>query len=91
MAVFYVAHKFLQARDAAKEARKKGYPTRYPWRHKFVFHPKWVDQAFKIEGKKLILSMGDWNGKRQPKLTLTLPTTCYFGVRRSFFLPKGRS
>ncbi|USK68610.1 RNA-guided endonuclease InsQ/TnpB family protein [Peribacillus asahii] len=68
-----IAHKFLQARDAAKEARKKGYPTRYPWRHKFVFHPKWVDQAFKIEGKKLILSMGDWNGKRQPKLTFTLP------------------
>ena len=32
-----------------------------------------MDKSLKIEGKKLILSMGDWNGKRQPKLTLKLP------------------
>jgi putative transposase len=68
-----VAHKFLQARDGAKEARKTGNHARYPWRHKFVFNPKWVDKAFKLEGNKLILSMGDWQGKRQRKLTLKLP------------------
>ncbi len=68
-----VAHKFLQAREGAKEARKKGNNTRYPWKHKFVFNPKWVDKAFELEGKKLKLSMGDWNGKRQSKLTLKLP------------------
>ena len=67
------ARQFLQARDAAEEARKKGYPTRSPSRRRFVFHPRSVDRAFKIEGKKLILSMGDWNRKRQPRLTLTLP------------------
>jgi putative transposase len=68
-----VAHKFLEARDGAKEARKKGYNNCYPWKHKFVFNPKWVDKAFEIKGKKLILSMGDWEGKRQSKLTLKLP------------------
>jgi putative transposase len=68
-----VAHKFLQARIGAKEARKKDKKIRYPWKHKFIFNPKWVDKAFTIEGNRLILSMGDWNGKRQPKLTLKLP------------------
>src|SRR4051812_32443629 len=57
-----VAHKFLEARDGAKESRKKGYNNCYPWKHKFVFNPKWVDKAFEIKGKKLILSMGDWEG-----------------------------
>jgi putative transposase len=68
-----VAHKFLQAREGAKEARKKGHNTRYPWKHKFVYNPKWVDKAFKLEGNKLSLSMGDWNGKRQKPLSLKLP------------------
>ena len=68
-----VAHKFLQAREAAKKARQSGNSNRYPWKHKFVFNPKWVDKAFEIKGKKLTLSMGDWNGKRQSKLTLKLP------------------
>jgi putative transposase len=68
-----VAHKFLEARDAAREARKKGYKNRYPWKHKFVFNPTWVDKAFEIKGRKLRLSMGVWSGKTQPKLTLTLP------------------
>jgi putative transposase len=68
-----VAHKFLQAREGAKKAREKGHNTRYPWRHKFVFNPKWVDKAFTIVGNKLTLSMGDWNRKSQKKITLTLP------------------
>jgi len=68
-----VAHKFLHAREGTKEARKTGNNNRYPWKHKFVFNPKWVDQSFSLNGKKLTLSMGDWNGKRQPKLNLKLP------------------
>ena len=69
-----VAHKFLAAREGTKEARQKGYRNiKYPWKHKFVFSPKWVDQSFELDGKKLTLSMGNWKGKRQPKLTLKLP------------------
>lgn len=68
-----VAHKFLQAREGAKKARQSGHSNRYPWRHKFVFNPKWVDKAFELKENKLTLSMGDWNGKRQSKLILTLP------------------
>ena len=62
------------ASEGTKEARQKGFKQiKYPWKHKFVFNPKWVDKSFKLEGKKLTLSMGDWNGKRQSKLTLKLP------------------
>ena len=69
-----VAHKFLDAREGTKEARQKGYKqTKYPWKQKHVFNPKWVDRAFSLDGKKLTLSMGDWNGKRQSKLSIELP------------------
>ena len=69
-----VAHKFLMQEKEQKKHRQKGFKqVRYPWKHKFVFNPKWVDKAFTLEGKKLTLSMGDWNGKRQPRLTLKLP------------------
>lgn len=70
-----VAHKFLQAREGTKEARKKGYNNRYPWKTKHHFNAKWVDQSFSIEGKTLILSFGNVkgaNGKRKPSLRLTL-------------------
>lgn len=70
-----VAHKFLAAREGTKEARQKGHKqTKYPWRHKHVFNPKWVDKAFSIEEKKLKLSLGNWNGKRQAELVLYLPS-----------------
>ncbi|RBW67322.1 transposase, partial [Bacillus taeanensis] len=68
-----VAHKFLQAREGAQKARKAGFNVRYPWKHKFVFNPKWVGESFTLEGKKITLSLGIWNGKRQPRLTLKLP------------------
>ncbi|RBW67678.1 RNA-guided endonuclease InsQ/TnpB family protein [Bacillus taeanensis] len=68
-----VAHKFLQAREGAQKARKAGFNVRYLWKHKFVFNPKWVGQSFTLQGKKITLSLGIWNGKRQPKLTLKLP------------------
>jgi putative transposase len=41
-----IAHKFLRAREGAKEARKTVSTVRYPWRSKFVFNPKWVDMEF---------------------------------------------
>ena len=69
-----VAHKFLAAREGTKEARQKGFKqVRYPWKHKFVFNPKWVDKAFKIRGRKLAIAWEIRRGKRQPKLTLKLP------------------
>jgi putative transposase len=69
-----VAHKFLAAREGTKEARLKGFKQiKFPWKYKFVFNPKWVDKSFTLEGKKLTLSMGNWNGKRQSGLKLTLP------------------
>ena len=47
-----VAHKFLDAREGTKEARQKGYKqTKYPWKQKYVFNPKWVDRAFSLDGK----------------------------------------
>ena len=35
--------------------------------------PKWVNKAFTLERKKLILKMGNWEGKRQSGLQLKLP------------------
>ena len=63
----------MQEKEQKKQRQKGFKQVRYPWKHKFVFNPKWVDKAYTLEGKKLTLSMGDWNGKRQPKLTLKLP------------------
>ncbi len=37
-----------------------------------MFHPKWVDKSFVLEGRKLILSLGRWQGKQQTPLVLTL-------------------
>ncbi|GAB6544798.1 RNA-guided endonuclease InsQ/TnpB family protein [Bacillus luti] len=67
-----VCHKFLQARDGVKEARKANKEIRYPYKRKFVFNPKWVDKAFSLEGNVLKLSLGNWNGKRQAPLVLKL-------------------
>ena len=57
-----------------KKRDQKGFKQiKFPWKHKFVFNPKWVDKSFTLEGKKLTLSMGIWDGKRQSGLKLTLP------------------
>ncbi|RBW68349.1 RNA-guided endonuclease InsQ/TnpB family protein [Bacillus taeanensis] len=68
-----VAHKFLQAREGAQKARKAGFNVRYPWKHKFVFNSEWVGESFTLQGKRITLSLGIWNGKRQPKIILKLP------------------
>ncbi|EPR29241.1 MULTISPECIES: RNA-guided endonuclease TnpB family protein [Geobacillus] len=70
-----VAHKFLQARDSAKEARKSDKNIRFPYKMKKTFNPKWVDQAFSIEKNTLYLSLGNTkgpDGKRLPKLKIKL-------------------
>ena len=35
-----VCHKYLFARDAAKEARKKGYDNKYPYKNKIYYNTK---------------------------------------------------
>ena len=57
-----------------KEARQKGFKqVRYPWKHKFVFNPKWVDKAFTLGGKRdLNYLSGNWNGKRQPEINIEI-------------------
>lgn len=67
-----VCHKFLYARKAMKEARKANPSIRYPYKHKYVFHPKWVDKSFSLDGNRLTLSLGRWEGKRQQPLVLHL-------------------
>ncbi|RST57262.1 transposase [Siminovitchia terrae] len=76
-----VAHKYLNACEGTLEARKKGLNTRYPWKFKNQFNPKWVDESFSIKGKKLALSLGNWNGKRQKALVLTLAKSIPFEVK----------
>ncbi len=67
-----VCHKFLRARDGVRKARKTNPSIRYPYKEKFVFHPKWVDKSFVLEERRLTLSMGRWKGKQQTPLVLTL-------------------
>ncbi|MGM7634931.1 RNA-guided endonuclease InsQ/TnpB family protein [Bacillus sp. Hm123] len=67
-----VCHKFLRAREGVRQARKTNKSIRYPYKEKFVFHPKWVDKSFVLEGRKLILSLGRWQGKQQTPLVLKL-------------------
>ncbi|WP_338751781.1 transposase [Bacillus sp. FJAT-52991] len=67
-----VCHKFLHARDGVRQARKTNKSIRYPYKEKFVFHPKWVDKSFVLKGRKLMLSLGRWKGKQQTPLVLTL-------------------
>ena len=65
-----VAHKYLDARDAAQKARLIGYRNKYPWRHKKHFNTKWVDKAFHIVGNTIALSMGIQNHKQQKPIIL---------------------
>lgn len=66
-----VTHKYLNARQGAKEAKTAGRnDVRYPYKEKVFFNTKWVDQAFSIEDNVVTLSMGLKNGKRQPPLKL---------------------
>jgi putative transposase len=67
-----VAHKYLNARDAAYKAKLKGHNNKYPWRHKKNFNTKWVDKAFHIVGNTIELSMGIQGGRRQTPIVVRL-------------------
>ncbi|MBB6669441.1 RNA-guided endonuclease InsQ/TnpB family protein [Cohnella nanjingensis] len=68
-----VCHKFLFARDSAKQAKNQGWVAKYPYKQKKHFNTKWVDQSFRIEGSALYLSLGIQNGKRQRPIKITVP------------------
>ncbi|QST02381.1 IS200/IS605 family element transposase accessory protein TnpB (plasmid) [Pontibacillus sp. ALD_SL1] len=66
-----VAHKYLFSRDSTRKARKKGYKTKYPYKTKRHFNTKWAKDGFTIHPSgKIELSMGIWNRKQQPPLTI---------------------
>lgn len=68
-----VCHKYLFARDSAKQAKNQGLKTKYPYKRKKHFNTKWVDQSFKIEGNTIHLSLGIQNGKRQQPIQIIVP------------------
>lgn len=68
-----VCHKYLFARDSAKQAKNKGKNNKYPYKNKKHYNTKWIDKAFKVVGHKIELSLGIWNGKRQQPITITVP------------------
>jgi putative transposase len=68
-----VCHKYLFARDSAKQAQLHGLAAKYPYKNKKHFNTKWVDQSFKIEGNTISLSLGVQNGKRQMPITIIVP------------------
>ena len=70
-----VIHRYLFARDSAHAAIKKGYPNKYPWRHKKNYNTRWVDKAFAFDFVKntLSLSLGIWNHKMQKPICVELP------------------
>ncbi|WP_238178107.1 transposase [Paenibacillus contaminans] len=68
-----VCHKYLFARNSAKQAKNQGSNPKYPYKNKKYFNTKWVDEAFKIEGNAITLSLGNQNGKRQKPITILVP------------------
>jgi putative transposase len=68
-----VCHKYLFARDSAKQAKNQGLPAKYPYKNKTHFNTKWVDKSFHIEGNTITLSLGIQNRKRMQPITITVP------------------
>ena len=66
-----VCHRYIWNRDAAHQARKAGYDTRYPYKTKKYFPTRWVQEGFTIyPNGRIELSMGNWQGKRQKPIVL---------------------
>ena len=78
-----VAHKYLFARDSAKQARLKGYKNKYPWRFKKNYNSFWVDKAFSFDFEKnqMALSFGVWNHKQQG-ISVELPKEIVEKIRK---------
>lgn len=68
-----VCHKYLFSRDSAHLAKNKGMNNKYPYKQKKYFNTKWVDQAFRIEGNTIELSLGILNNRRQQPIKITVP------------------
>jgi putative transposase len=68
-----VCHKYIFARDSAKQANNQGLDNKYPYKNKKYFNSKWVDQSFKINGNVIELSLGVQHGKRQQPIKITVP------------------
>jgi len=67
-----VCHKYLHARDGAKQAKQRGINAKYPYKTKKHFNTKWVDRAFKVQGNTISLSMGIQNRKRKKPIQITV-------------------
>ena len=68
-----VVHKYIFARDGAKEARKKGEKIKYPYKKKKHFNTKWAKDGFVLhEDGTLELSLGIWKRKRQQPLVVKI-------------------
>ena len=58
-----IVHRYVNSREAAKEARKVNKKIKYPYKVKEFQATRWVDKAFTINGNVLELSLG---AKRKP-------------------------
>ncbi|WP_224725934.1 RNA-guided endonuclease InsQ/TnpB family protein [Paenibacillus vietnamensis] len=69
-----VCHKYLQARESAKRAKRKGFDhIRYPYKQKKHFSTKWAAQGFTLhENGKIHLSLGLHQGKRQKPIVVSI-------------------
>lgn len=69
-----VCHKYLWARESAKNAKRQGYDhIRYPYRQKKHFPTKWAAQGFTLhENGKIGLSLGLREGKRQKLIVVSI-------------------
>lgn len=70
-----VTDKYYAACLATKAAKKSGLEKRYPWRRKKNFPTTWKADGFRLCGKKLILSLGIFAGKKQTPIEVKLPTS----------------
>jgi putative transposase len=68
-----VCHKHLFSRESAHQAKNKGMNNKYPYKKKKYFNTKWVDQAFRIKGNTIELSLGILNNRRQQPIKITVP------------------
>ncbi|AJY76080.1 RNA-guided endonuclease InsQ/TnpB family protein [Paenibacillus beijingensis] len=68
-----VSHKYLFARDSARQLKKQGLACKYPYKKKKYYNTKWVDKSFKIKGSVIELSLGLHSGKRQQPIKITVP------------------
>ncbi|WP_245596709.1 hypothetical protein [Shimazuella kribbensis] len=67
-----VCHKYLFARDSARQAIRQGIKTaRYSYKNKNHYHTKWAKDGIRIHANgKIELSMGIHGGKREKPISI---------------------